>query len=251
MERTHRERYFRAHSVWTLLGSSIEMYARHFVPFLIITGLPLAIYVVLVIAIVLGAAFFVGQSNLALLAESATVFVGGFVTFGFLFTAQMYAVSEIVLGNKPSVLRAFRRAANAIVLKMMATNLLQIIVLTLGFLLLLVPGIVFAAWYYVAIPIVVFEGKWGPRALSRSRELAKGFSGRTVAITLLAGILMYVFLGAGFFASIVLPGEELWISGAYLIFSPMIAMPMVLTYYDLRLRKEGYDIAAFTEDLID
>ncbi|XOB42689.1 MAG: hypothetical protein ACKKMP_01385 [Candidatus Nealsonbacteria bacterium] len=53
-------------------------------------------------------------------------------------------------------------------------SLLTGLIIGLGFLLLIVPGIIFAVWFGFSYYTVICEDKRGFKALSRSRELVKG-----------------------------------------------------------------------------
>ncbi len=53
-------------------------------------------------------------------------------------------------------------------------SLLTGLIIGLGFLFLIVPGIIFAVWFGFSIYVVICEDKRGFKALSRSRELVKG-----------------------------------------------------------------------------
>ncbi|XOB40369.1 MAG: hypothetical protein ACKKMR_03620 [Candidatus Nealsonbacteria bacterium] len=54
-------------------------------------------------------------------------------------------------------------------------SLLTGLIIGLGFLFLIVPGIIFAVWFGFSIYTVVCEDKRGFKALSRSKELVKGY----------------------------------------------------------------------------
>lgn len=53
-------------------------------------------------------------------------------------------------------------------------SLLTGLIIGLGFLFLIVPGIIFAVWFAFSTYVVICEDKRGFKALSRSRELIKG-----------------------------------------------------------------------------
>ena len=59
----------------------------------------------------------------------------------------------------------------------------------LGFVLLIVPGIIFSLWFYVLVPVVVLEGVTGTAALGRSRELMRGNLGKAFLVGFWQGLL--------------------------------------------------------------
>jgi len=48
------------------------------------------------------------------------------------------------------------------------------LVVMLGFLLFIVPGLVFMTWFYVGVPVIVLEDRPAAAAMTRSRELSAG-----------------------------------------------------------------------------
>lgn len=60
-----------------------------------------------------------------------------------------------------------------------------------GFLLLIVPGFIVMAIFYVYIPAIVFENK-GFGALGRSDELTKGYRAAIVGVVLLLGVIIWI-----------------------------------------------------------
>ena len=123
----------------------------------------------------------------------------------------------------------------------------------LGLLLCIIPGIYLWVCFAVPIPVLLTEGTRGFKALGRSRSLVSGFWWRTFGILVLGAIL------AGFISS-VLAGIVLGVtsngttSTTWLIattiagtLSKMISVPftaafVTVLYFDLRVRKEGFDL---------
>jgi len=120
--------------------------------------------------------------------------------------------------------------------------------MVLGLILLIIPGLILNTMWFVWVPACVVErlGPW--TSLRRSRELTKGSRWKLFALTLL---LLVANLGSSLLASwlaalagpiVGLVGQMLWtgISGAF------SAIVMTVTYYDLRVIKEGVDIEQIT-----
>lgn len=131
----------------------------------------------------------------------------------------------------------------------------------LGFLALIIPGILLCLMWAVAMPCCVVERTGPIRSLGRSRELTRGVRWKLFGLfleTLVIIIIFAAFFGVVFFA---LAGfEELaqalqeaasppWpllafqavISGVQFAFFSVL---VVVTYYHLRRHKEGVDIDA-------
>src|SRR5262249_50437638 len=172
--------------------------------------------------------------------------------------ALIVAVSDICLGLKPNLRRAYRRGfGNGRLLKTYFTLLLFLLG---GILLLVVPGLVLMVWYMFALPATVLEQFSGRAALRRSRELGRGFCWRNIGVLLVNGL----FVGFTLLVAIILlaivdyftigtnrPVLE-GVLGAALgiaVLGPLTSIPLILLYYDMRARKEGYGAAQLVEDL--
>ena len=132
----------------------------------------------------------------------------------------------------------------------LGTSLLVGLVVVLGLILLIVPGVIFYTMLAVAIPVVVIEGKGATAAMSRSWALAKNnfwhVLGTIVVAGLIAGIIssiIGVFGGHNWFLG--------WIFGSIgtIITAPFTAMVSVLLYLDLRTRAEGLTAAQLRSEL--
>ncbi len=137
--------------------------------------------------------------------------------------------------------------------RLLGLVLLHGVLLLLAFLACIVPGIwLYAAWS-VAVPVLLIEGTGGFKALSRSFELVKGrwwpVAGTLLVANLLSALVSGVFSlvlvpvavsGGNETATAVLTG----ITGAIgaLITTPFIAAVVTVVYFDLRVRKEGFDL---------
>ena len=163
------------------------------------------------------------------------------------------AVADAYLGRMPS----WRRSLAETLRHLHSILWISFLTFLLGGLALIafvIPGIwLFIAWT-VAVPALLTEGVKGRKALGRSFRLVRGFWWRTLAIVLvgsvLAGIIQAgvtgVLLGltlsvdselvdalANFLAAVV----------ASAITTPFVAAVTIVLYVDLRVRKEGFDLA--------
>ena len=168
--------------------------------------------------------------------------------------ATAFAASDIYLERPTSIRSCFSRVSGR-PLKVLAVSFVGLIV-GFGLLLCLAPGIYWAGLYGVAIPAVVLENITVRQSLHRSSVLTQDFRGRVIIVFFLAGIfsgMMKYALNAGL--------ERLWptihphlihltrlnlrdISSvlAMTLFGPVSAIGLTLTYYDLRVRKEAFDL---------
>jgi uncharacterized protein YqhQ len=109
--------------------------------------------------------------------------------------------------------------------------------IALGFVLLIVPGLILLTWWCLIAPVIVLEKKHIGESFSRSRELVRGHAWTVfgiVIITVLAsaiasGLIQSIFSFLG-------PFLRYWIGGtiANAIVDPFIAVALTLMYFHLR-----------------
>ena len=153
-----------------------------------------------------------------------------------------FAVGELYLGRPVSITQAYRQALG-IFLGLAGTIVLADLAVICGLLLLLVPGIYLLGAFILVNPVVIFERKLGTRALGRSRELMAGNFLRAGGILLVSGVLNWT---AGIALSVALgfaPWLEVLFQGATAsVVSAFAATALVILYFDIRCRKEGFDL---------
>jgi hypothetical protein len=147
---------------------------------------------------------------------------------------------------------------------LLLTSIMTGLVVLLGLLLLIVPGIMWFMSYAFVGQVVVLEQLSGGDAMSRSASLTSGHRWRIFGLVLLIGILQLIAHGAvnlldhvipryvyeqtrlGLTAVAINPGNFAihtainWV--ADVILGSYGAVCMTLMYFDLRVRKEGYDL---------
>jgi len=110
----------------------------------------------------------------------------------------------------------------------------------IGFILLVIPGIIFLTMLSVAIPALVVENRRGTDAMGRSWNLVKGHFwhvlGTIVVAAIIAGVIGAIFGllgGSNWFLQ--------WIFGSIgsIITAPFSALIAILLYIDLRARTEA------------
>ena len=113
------------------------------------------------------------------------------------------------------------------------------LVVGIGFILLIIPGVIFLTMLAVTIPALIVEDQRGTQAMSRSWNLVKGHFwhvlGTIVVAALITGIvgaILGLLGGNNWFLQ--------WIFGsiAQIITAPFAALVTVLLYVDLRVRTE-------------
>jgi hypothetical protein len=167
-------------------------------------------------------------------------------------------VADAYLGGRPtwrgSLAFALRRVHS-----ILWVTFLGGLVAFLGLLACIVPGIWLYVAFAVAVPALLTEGVRGRRALGRSRRLVKGRWWPTFGVIVLGSILAAVVAGVitGVLqaASLADPDNELvsFLVGAVggivasTLTTPFQAAFVTVLYFDLRVRKEGFDLQLLAE----
>jgi hypothetical protein len=172
-------------------------------------------------------------------------------------SAVVVIVSDSYLGREVSIGAALQRVISRI-WAVFWTAILQFVLAMVGTVLFLIPGLLCVAWFFAATVVVVIEGKSTFAALARSKQLASGSVGRILGILFLTIILVFVIevivamvLG---FAGVLFAhaGPALTtLAGniASLLIYPFFTVVITLLYYDLRIRKEGFDLEMMSAEL--
>jgi hypothetical protein len=171
------------------------------------------------------------------------------------------AVSDAYLdqeaGGAKSLRFALRRLPALLVLE-----ILTILGLIVAFVLFVIPGIwLYAAWS-VAVPALLIERRGAFRSLGRSRRLVKGRWWATAAVLVVATLMVTLIAGAieGLLIAVAsLPSQPSLLLAVFVstlsgviatvITEPFRAATTTLLYYDLRVRREGYDLHVLADQL--
>ncbi len=129
-------------------------------------------------------------------------------------------------------------------------SLLVAVVVFVGFLLLFIPGVIFAVFLSMAVPAFIVERKGATDAMSRSWNLVSGSWWHVLATIVVAGILAGIV--SGILTSIggsTFIGYWLLSTVAQMITAPFVALVTVVLYVDLRARTEGLTATALGAEL--
>ena len=261
--------YLQPQTTGDVLRNTFVIYGKGFVPILLTYLLP-----TLPFQIWQAEAKAANNTALYVVSYFAAILAGLFA-----FGAIAIAVSDICLGNKPSVMRCYKRVFSTIPGKLLVTNFLTITCWAMPALpLFILPArfgaasdtikmlILFAmlASFIVAVTValrllfassvVVLEGFWAIEALKRSRALARGLNWRNLAVLILIWVIVVVLvaLTSTIFTLLHVKGAfagRMFTVGIAMIVVPVFFIAVVLLYYDSRVRKEAYDNSALAEDL--
>ena len=253
-------------TIGELLDRAFAYYRRHFVLFAGIAAVP----GVFLLAFQLVSVFFkpAGAGALVGLIFWLTLAMVSLVTNTMAHGATVVAVSQLELGRETDIGAAFNsirpRVGELIVLSLNIG-----VRVMLGTLLLIVPGILLALRYSLAIPVAVLEHAGVSQSLFRSVTLTQGHRGRILLIYVLLFVLIIVagmlwpFLGMLVFRvtfSAIQAGQTpAWMQivlqfGGFInqsLIAPIMTIALTLVYYDERVRKEAFDLEHMMQQLDD
>jgi hypothetical protein len=239
-------------SMGELLDRAFSLYRNHFLLFFGIGLVPRG--VALAIALWADATVY---SHMPHLSSSVfvTLFAQWIITLPIYMMAlaishamTMLAVSNAYL-QRPLRLREAYAKARPYLATLFWLALQTTIRILLGFLLLVIPGVYLTLNYSVSVPAAVFENLKAGRALERSTELAEGYRGRIFGLYFLYALISYIVAFSTRYLvgvhDLTLLGTALaefirFLSGA--LTTPVLLISFALLYYDLRVRKEAFDL---------
>jgi len=246
-------------STGELLDRTFSLYRNHFMLFVGIFALPRLL--------VLGLQFwqladqrpYARMPNIfASLLWSVALMIVGMIMAAASQAATVIAVSELHLDRPASVTDSFSRVKGHL-LGVIAISIIVVIGMGAGLIAFIVPGVLLAIIWSVAVPAKVLENKGALAALSRSVDLVKGDWGRVFVIYLLVLVLSigvpllfgvpiviatYMSAKAGM-KNAVLGWQIASLVASFVAVSLVGAVGTIafsLVYYDERVRKEAFDL---------
>jgi hypothetical protein len=239
-------------SIGRVIGDSFGVYARNFVSF---TALALLIGVIDLLLVV----FYVAPAMMILDQDPelidptqinwGVIALGGVVTMIVNTLTQatiIYGTFQDLRGQRASIGDCIARGLSSIVPVIIGSILLSLGV-GIGFILIIVPGLILLVMWWVYIPAIVLEGQGIIGAFGRSRALTRGRRWHIFGLLFIVGIVMWV---VGIAIEFVVPSDPAtaWSAATivqYVLQSLITAYSAVLAavgYYYLRAEKEGTDV---------
>ncbi len=259
-------------SLGEILDRTFSLYRRNFLLFLGITGLPH----LLILALTLGQVLFMktpamiakppigaqfqARGGSGLMAFGIVGIVLGIVVYlvAYLFSqgGTIYAVSELYLGRTTTIGGSLRRVWGQLA-NLFGVCLLNGLAVMGAMIFLIIPGIYVGCRLITCVPAALLEDLGARESLERSFQLTKGSAGRAFVIYVLYFVLLYAaaFLfmipfGIAIAMAAKDPGMVRLSMGilqvgnflAGVLVSPFLLIATSVFYYDLRVRKEAFDL---------
>ncbi len=168
--------------------------------------------------------------------------------------ASLRAISDAYLGRAPDAGASLRFAAGKLP-SLIWASILVVVLVILGFIAFIVPGIYLGVAFAVVVPALLFENLTAARSLGRSRDLVKGFWWKVfgtelIGIVIIPALVQFVIsmvFGVILLTSVESAAGNVVVSAIGQLVGSLVTVPLqaaVLTvlYFDLRVRKEGFDL---------
>ncbi|MEO7457787.1 MAG: hypothetical protein ABIY52_16110 [Gemmatimonadaceae bacterium] len=136
---------------------------------------------------------------------------------------------------------------------LLAVQIVSGLMVFIGIILLVVPGVIALAWTAVGVPVVVVEQLGYSKAIERSRALARSHRGHVLGTLILAWLIaLLIVVGLSIVFGMMGLAEGIVDFASEVMFAIVFPVPviaMAFLYYDLRIRTESADIDAMISAL--
>ncbi len=255
-------------SLGELLDRTFFLYRRHFLLFVGIAAIPYSFFFVVNLATALlpalsrsTASGHVQPAGMAAAAIGGGLFaflavIAGGIAFLFSVGATVFAVSEIYTGRQTSIRESLARVRGKTG-TIFGVLFLSGLIMIAGFIALIIPGIYLMCRICVATPAALLEDLGPSDSIRRSFDLTRDFAGRAFMIYMLYFAMVWGVVAVFQFPFILLIAMNakqmqllllltvLMQVGNFIgsaLVAPVSTIGFALFYYDLRVRKEAFDL---------
>lgn len=244
-------------STGEILDNAFGLYRRHFAPLVVIVLVVSAVPTILELYVQASGGFFV-RPVLWMLIGLLNIVLSAIGT-----AAAVFIVSDSYLGRPVDPWDALSRAVPYIA-RIVVLSILTTLVVGLGFMFFLVPGVIFLSALVISTQALVLEENRSPiEAMGRSWQLTKGFRWKVLALVVVTAIIVFIpsialvsvasFLATGpaVLTDLSIGWSLALVLGAVvqLLLYPLMYSVLTVLYYDLRVRKEGFDLEVLAQAL--
>lgn len=229
----------RPRSPTELVDAAFQVFRRDPLQFIVATAAVYVPWLVLRLVFDLGVSGEIPSVQQALTAAGIGIvvyaLVGGVITV---------IASDVYLGAPADAARALRVAFSRVV-PLLASSAVTLALMIVGALFFLLPALYPLARFFAVRQLAVLEKADTARALARSSQLSMGVK-RHVLNTLLLVLLITtaISLGVGMLSGL-MPSRvvfNLVLTSVHIVLYPFLGITETLLYYDIRIRKEGFDV---------
>jgi len=135
-----------------------------------------------------------GLSRIALLSglegwflTAFLLFLAGFIVYTVVSGMYPLMVKDVVNGVSPNLAAATHTALKKVI-SLIAASILVSIIVAIGLVLFIIPGLIFLTWFFYTVPALMLEDKGALEAMSASRSFGRDKKLKTLAVIILLGL---------------------------------------------------------------
>jgi hypothetical protein len=222
-------------TVGGILGEAWHLYTRFFTRFFAVAAI---VYLVVnLVNAVLGTV--IGLTVLTLVITWGVSLVGTFWLQG----ALVHAVADVRDGKIDSTIGQLFQRVRPQLWTLLGAGILAGITVGLGFVLLIVPGLIFLTWWCLVVPVIVVENRGITESFGRSRELVRGHGWTALGVVLISAVASAIASGVidGLFSTFLSDFFRYWIGGtiASAVVGPFVAIALTVMFFRLQEARAG------------
>ncbi|HEY9480501.1 MAG TPA: glycerophosphoryl diester phosphodiesterase membrane domain-containing protein [Gemmatimonadaceae bacterium] len=233
----------RPRSATEIIDASFQLLRRHYTQLVAVAVVALLPYIVLV-AVTGGATTdaATGVSGVGII----LVFLAQWLCAALAEAAVIVGVSDAYLEGRVDITRSLASTVSRLP-TIIGAGFVRGLAVLVGFIAFIFPAFYVMLRTFAIIPVVVLEEKSAGDSLSRSWELAKGEVGKIFLTLLLAWMIFFVLyflllMIVGMLASQNERAVSLVVGLLMALVYPITGVVTTLLYYDIRVRREGFDL---------
>ena len=249
-----------------VLDQTFTLYRENFLLFAGITALPYLVSLIFKFGLLLlqrgaiaGAAPSISSPGMlgGIIAGGLGSFLLLYLMIGVAQSATVAAVSDLYLGRPTSVANAYDQSRGRILI-VFAVMIMTFLATVVGAIFLIIPGIYLACRLAVSVPAAIVEKESPVASMQRSMDLTQGHAWQMFLLLLLVGVISWVVAAIlqapvmffAFTAAVAKHQVSFGVSAysyvadyvAQVVVGPIGTISASLMYYNLRVKKEGFDI---------
>jgi hypothetical protein len=229
----------RPRSATELVDAAFQLYKREPLQFIVALGI---IYVPwMIVSALLGLD---NPTEITYLSVALIAGFGGIFVYTLASGVTTVLADDVYFNRQPNIGRAFSLVGRRL-FPLVVTMLASSLAIGLGLLLLLLPALYMIARYFAVVQLVMLEGLGANGSLRRTADLSKGHKRHILnTLGLVAIVNIAIGIGVSMVASMI-PSTIIRLVLQTIVSTlvyPMFGITATLLYYDVRIRKEGFDI---------
>jgi len=230
----------RPRSATELVDAAFQVYRRAPLQFMVALAAVYVPWLVIRLALDIN----IDPTNIPTPSTLITIAVVGVAIYAVAGGAISVVARDVYLDLPISVPDAFRVVATRLVTLIVA-SVVTVALMTIGFVFFLVPAFYVIARFVVVRQVIVLEDTGTGGALSRSSALTVGLKLHVLGtLALIILLLLAVNIGAGLLINLIPSRVVMNVLSTALsvVVGPILGITETVLYYDLRIRREGFDV---------